>query len=51
MNDRARAFFAANPDAPYWYYSDHIRIPNPKMRDELAANPHPWPDHHKERSQ
>lgn len=44
MNKDAAEFFRNNPDAPYWYYSDHIRVPNPKLFRQAKYEPAPWPD-------
>lgn len=44
MNKDAAEFFAANPDASYWYYGNNIRMPNPKLLRHPEYKPAPWPD-------
>jgi hypothetical protein len=43
VNQKAKIYFANNPDEPYWYYNDHIRIPNPRFSRDPKYQPAPWP--------
>lgn len=43
MNEDAKAFFDANPDEPYWYYSPTLRVPNGKLKPWQYVPPMPWP--------
>lgn len=45
MNEKAKKFFEDHPAESYWYYSSHIRIPNPKLARDPLYKPAPWPEH------
>lgn len=40
---RYEQFWADNPTADYWYYSQTLRALNPARTRELLDNPKPWP--------
>lgn len=44
MNTLAEKFFRENPDAEYWYYSDHLRVPNPRFARRPDYKAAPWPE-------
>lgn len=43
MNEDAKKFFQENPSEPYWYYSDHVRVPNPRLKPWQYVPRIPWP--------
>lgn len=43
MNPDAEAYFADNPEEPYWYYSPTLRVPNPALKPWTWDPPVPFP--------